>query len=194
MNASLIKNFIYTDRKTGRVVLVKRSREFDFQLSSGDFYTDLVMSAAAIPFADGYGQKFSPECGMIRLDEELSDSEHSRLDLLKRKIEVQLLIHTSLLMIEKDIEAAFSEDVLQRAPISAANFKIYWQLMRDERRILLGRVNDFRRRLSEQIEKLDSIAAVNREYQRMILNLNLGVYSPTNRERKGIGVQQDHQI
>jgi hypothetical protein len=131
-------------------------------------------------------QTYTPKTGFKKTAGKLSRMEQERLAVLRRKAEVTILMLTSLYIMRDEIKASFTRSVLENTPISSDHFKKYWLFVAEEKKLLFARLQKFRKKFSAAVNAADSQAQVDALYEHMRFNVNLGVYSVMNRERKGL--------
>lgn len=183
------KQFVFVCRETGRVLAQKTALDFDFTIESSKFECIQVVGGGKIEAVHDFSQTYSSAGGLRSIavpDRPLRE----KLGLERRKIEVLLLVKASLALIVRDIQESFSDATLSQAPVSPENFKRYWTFARGEADILLAMVENFFQDFQSRLESCHDLRDVDREYDWLVKNVNLGVYSATNRERKGIGFGQ----
>jgi len=181
------KIFIFTDMKTGRILLVKKSVEVEFQIHIDGVRSQEIKTDVELPAIKPLVQSYNPAKGFQTEKQKLSQIENQRLSLLRRKVEVTILMITSVHLVKKDIRVSFSEKELAQFPVNRKNFRKFWLFMAQEKRLLFSRVHKFMKDYYHKMNSIHSISGVNEYYDYLRLNLNLGVYSAMNRERKGIG-------
>lgn len=188
MSGSTIKNFIYVDKISGRVLLIKKSLDADFSLTLNQISVFQVVTSMAFPMIDEFNSTYDPLKGLQQIGHPQID-EIDRLHILRRKVQVLNLIQTTLHLIQKDINLTFRPQAINATPISPQNFRLYWNFLREEKRIVEKKIRTFFAGFERSIEAANDIPAVDEAYNHLIYNMYLGVYSPTNRERKGIGIE-----
>lgn len=182
-----IKLFIYTDVKTDRVLLLKRSTKFSFFMNLEGIRVQVLSTKLDLPKVTPLKDTFAPKSGFKKAGGKISKLEQVRLKVLQRKVEVAILIFTSLQLMREDIKTSFTNEVLDKTPLSEENFKRYWLFMAEEKKILFARIQRFRKKFFAQMNSAESLSQVDALYEYLKANVNLGVYSAMNRERKDIG-------
>lgn len=180
-----VKLFIYTDAKTHRVLLTKRSTKFNFLVGVQGVHVHILSSRLDLPEIRSLQQTYTPKNGFKKAGK-LSRQEQERLGLSRRKAEIMILVLTSLYIMREEIKASFARGVLENTPISADHFKKYWLFVAEEKKLLFARLQKFRKKFSAAVNAADSLDQVDALYEHMRFNVNLGVYSVMNRERKGL--------
>jgi hypothetical protein len=185
-----VKLFIFTDEKSRTVLAAKRSFEFDYFLRLRGVRVEALIMTGDVSSPRPLVQVYSPESGFKKLAKKPGKQELERLNVLKRKIEVTLLMVTNIQLVKKDIEANFSPRYIEAFPISRRHFRKFWIFMQKEKKLLFSRVQKFMKDYYDNVNSIETVAQVDEYYDQLRLNLNLGVYSAMNRERKGIRVKE----
>jgi hypothetical protein len=181
-----VKLFIYTDAKTHRVLLTKKSTKFNFLVGVHGVHVHILSSRLPLPEIKPFTQTYEPKKGFKKAVAKISRQEQDRLGMLRRKVEIIILVLTSLYIMRDEIKASFAKSVLENTPISSDHFKKYWLFVAEEKKLLFARLHKFRKKFSAAVNAADSMAEVDALYEHMRFNVNLGVYSVMNRERKGL--------
>ncbi len=182
MQSTELHYFLFTDKETETVLAMKPSRGFDFSLNLSEVNTVKISTQVAIaalkPFSGTYNFRQGFREAPIAAD--------ARLTLLKRKIDVLLLLKANVNLMRLEIKRSFSPKALKNIPVSNENFRKLWLFMRKERRIALRKVADFYRGIETEIDRAEAVQEVDEIYRNLNENVNLGVYSATNQERKNL--------
>lgn len=181
-----VKLFIYTDAKTHRVLLTKRSTKFNFLVGVQGVHVHILSSRLEVPEIKPLAQTYQPKTGFKKVSSKLNKLEQERLGILRRKVEVVILVLTSLYIMRDEIKASFAKGVLENTPISSDSFKKYWLFAAEEKKLLFARLQKFRKKFSASVNAAETLDQVDALYEHMRFNVNLGVYSVMNRERKGL--------
>jgi len=181
-----VRTFLYVEPKDGYLLATKRSADFDFTIRTDAFKTIEIKTTDEVLPGEAFTTTYSVEKGFLKPpppDEKKLES----LRLLKKKVDTLILIKMNLNFVVKDISLAFSAEAMKQMPLRGKGFRVYWLLMCQEKKILLRRLRSFFREMKSQILDANSVDQVNERYTWMVQNVNIGVYSVTNRERKNIG-------
>ncbi len=182
-----LKLFIYTDIKTDRVLFVKKSIKFNFFTPLKGVHVQALSTELDVSGIKPLYHTYDPLKGFQTASPTLTKKDQERLALLKRKLEVSVLLLTSIQIMKEEIKSSFSNEALQKTPISDTNFKKYWLFVAEEKIILLKRIKVFLKKFYDKLDSIHSISQVDDFYNYLQLNVNLGVYSVMNRERKAVG-------
>ncbi len=181
-----VKLFIYTDAKTHRVLLTKRSTRFNFLVTVQGVHVHILSSRLELPEIKPMAQTYTPKVGLKKAGSKLGKPAQERLGILRRKVEIVILVLTSLYIMRDEMKATFAKRVLENTPISSDNFKKYWLFSAEEKNLLSVRLQKFEKKFTMAVNAAETLDQVDALYEHLHFNVNLGVYSVMNRERKGL--------
>jgi hypothetical protein len=177
MSDMISNTFVIVDVATDRVLMVKRSRTFDFSLRSAAFATHQIVSTTSFPPIADFSFSYDPVNG-VRSIGQPDDALLPNLNLNRRKIEILLLVLANVHVVRKNILTSFQTSVIRSTPIGRENFFLYWRLMTEERKLLLRKTRRFFELFQKDIEDARDCDAVNQAYRDLTMNTNVGAYSP----------------
>jgi len=158
--SDLIKTFLFYDRQADKPIFVKRSRDIDYSFDGPDFYS--VETAAAAP---------------------ITASENG---LLKRKVAVAIWLRTIMAVIDRGVSDDFSERSLKAIPVDDASRSKFLKLTAEEKQLLKERILLNRKRFEQKILAAKTIEEVESEFLMMRNSVQIGIYSPIERELRKI--------
>ncbi len=183
MSGTIFKTFIYVQARSGRVLGSKVSRKANFFFDSGELTTHQVNSKIRFPRGLDFDYTYSPVAGLQKVPPP-SAQDLAILNVLKRKIEILLVVRANIYLVRKNVQDSFGRRITDACPVKPEYFSIYWSVVREEKKLLLSRVQRFFRSFQARLEKVNSLAAVEAEYQNLIHNLNIGFFTAMHRERR----------
>lgn len=179
---SKIKVFIYTDRLSQRVLAVKLARSADFSLNGADFVTHTISTSLPFPRNCAFSHTYDPVAGLRALGQPPLE-EMERLTLLRRKIDILLLLKFNLAIVRRDIAATFASKKLREFPVSERNFKIFWSFMIEERSLLLKRLRGFSKEVLTSLDQAQDKESVERVAHWLTGSKSVGFFSATAENR-----------
>jgi hypothetical protein len=177
------KLYIFTEAATGIVLMTKRSLRYDFLLSLPGIESHALESTAGLGRVEAIPQTFSPYSG---LSNKPPEAVPATLVLLKKKVETALFLRTACGMLSDEIRRSLSARKVKESGFRGEAFRRYFNLVTEERKIVIDRVRKFLREMEARIGDATSPDAVDHIMEHFRANVNLGVYSAANQERKKI--------
>ncbi len=177
------KLFVYVDKSTAAVLHTKESRKFDFFLESDEIATHLVISSDRESLTP-YSQSYSPFEGLREI--RLGPEDRARCEISKARIEAYIYLSTLTHMIVDQIHSSFSLENLITVNLDVISLRTYVKLATDEKDIAVGIVQRFAEEIRKQLNRANSLEKISELIYNIQHNVNLGVYSATNQERKRI--------
>lgn len=135
MSLSPLKNLIFVDDQSRRVLAIKRSRELNFSFSLSEMQLYQIICDEPVSLANPFSYSFSPEAGFTELAE-ASGVEQNRLRLLQRKIESMFLVKTRILLAEQEIVKRYQE--FDYSTLSDRAFRHAYNFLKEEQKFLLS--------------------------------------------------------
>jgi hypothetical protein len=171
-----IKTFIFTDKTSGRVLLMKKSRGADYSIVGKDWLCHEVVTSMELASPSDTPYSWNASEGFRPIGE-LNDSEIGRHLLIKKKLQVLLLVKTNLELIWDQVRKKLSPSKLVQTPISSASFLPFLKLVQKEKRFLKKKAEGFFSDFQGRIELAPTADEVEHLYQDLIFNVTLGNYS-----------------
>ncbi len=181
---------IFIESKTQRIILTKVNYNFYYSSPSNDIIALKWPSVNEISEL----KKISKNVLKVTNDGKIVSTQQKRplrYDYLSSKINTYCLIETQIKIILADIHKNFSPQEILSRPIKSELVKKYRQFMLEEKKITLSKVYKFKRNFKLDLNRCKTKLEILKLYDKLRMNLNLGVYSVMNRERKQIGIQQN---
>lgn len=186
MSEQVIKNYIFLDSESFRVLAVKRSHDLDFCISSKQWLCYCIESSASLKIRSNLLQTWDPIQGLKATSTPTAE-ENIKLLVLQKKIEILLSIKATLHVIEKQMKPQLSMKRLLALPIKRSHFYKIWKLIKVEKHILKKRIVSFYADLQVQVEEASTIEKLNELYLGLNKNLTLGGYAAFS-----LDLEEDH--
>jgi hypothetical protein len=155
-----IKTFVFSEEKSGEVILVKRSRNFEYDFvipgvqmqTVSDRIVDLPVGSSKFPF-------------------------------LRKKIEALIFLRTTQEMMVEAVGRSLDATESKLFASESAE-QIYQSMKASEKEIAMKRIQEFFEKKHSEILTCATIAEITQLMSEMSERVNLGVYSAMNQERK----------
>lgn len=185
------KTFIFTEKTSGRILVVKKSREFDFLIEGKDWLCYGILSDALCVIPSSSDYSWDPIQG-LKQQEPLGTKDQDRFKLLRRKIEILISLWANLRVVSGKARTKISNRRIGKLPIQSKNFSKLWNLIIHERAILRRRKRDSCLSFRKRIESAETLEALEKEYNFLVLNVTIGGYAISSRDVGGRRVKNNH--
>jgi hypothetical protein len=157
-----IKTFVFSEEKSGEVILVKRSRSFDYDFAIPGVQTQTVSDRVVdLP------------------------ASSTKYPLLRKKIEALIFLRTSNeMMVDAAVKSLATID--SKLFESEEAEQVYQSMKASEKELAMKRIQQFFEEKHIQIVKCRTTEEITRLMSEMSERVNLGVYSVMNQEKKGL--------
>jgi hypothetical protein len=181
ISSGKVRTFIFTDRRSDRIIFVKRSRSLNYHVEGTQWKCYEIASREPLLLRADGKSCWRPEMG-VRPAAEPRGKELARFRLLRRKLEILTAVRASLhvtwsRMLPPLEGARFPMDQLQ--PVAQAKLN---RLMRGERAILRKRMQVFFARILREMEIIGSVRSLEEFYNFLRDNVTLGAYAALSRD------------
>ena len=174
--------FIFTDVKTNAVLFVKESRRYDYFVDSAHIKTSIISSLTQRPACPVFISSFSAYTGIASIS--LDAADRSRCELLGEQIQAIVYLATLCAMLEDEIHKTLSFENSASLNLKPEALINYIRLVEEERVLALDKVKLFLEEQKQQILAANGLDKIRKLLHHIKQNVNLGVYSATNQERK----------
>lgn len=175
------KVFIFSEKESRRILMVKKSQGLDFTLLSTQWNCSELILDQAPSVTAVLSQTWTSERGLIEAGAPAA-AELPALQLLQKKLEILISMKANLHVMWDQAKQDVSDDMVSRLSIRPENFPKVWKLLETERRQLRERTKRFFEAFQQQIELAQTPQELAERYQHTILNVTLGGYAVFSRD------------
>jgi hypothetical protein len=171
-----IKNHVYSDKASRRVLAVKRSRDFDMVIEDDELQTHEIIMGSPLFVSEPLFHTYSVPDGLHKVGPP-DAPDAPRLAFLAKKVELLYNVLTIVMLTRRQIEKRFTPAFLQGLHLAPASFERTFFFLEEERRVCLSRCDEFWAAFRDSVSAVTTGADLDQLHRRLTHNCNMGVFS-----------------
>lgn len=174
MSEQIYRNFIFIERKTNAVVLIKPSLNTNYFFSSDDFYSIRIDSSSPVRLPGAGGWSYSVEKGFSPA--EPSPELQIKLTLLQEKLHLLFAMKMNHFLFIRSVTSGLTKGFSKRICFNTENEPLVREFIENESRLLQMRSKLFFENIRDQIYLAEDTSAIRRIREHVSKNVQMGIY------------------